>query len=298
MPVNIVEYDEKHLKSIVDLMNGEYKNSNGFIPFDEERVKSQIRRRHLNILLAEERNNVIGLIATHTHEDSEIDITWLAVAKKPEQRIIENMLVSKVESYPKVKTIVTSIDQTSPHVNDWIKRGYKLEPGFQRMCAELTGTKPIPKVPENVTLRTLRSNEETEFVAATNAGFGWKRLEPGDLEIWKKEDPPFNEDWVQIAEVNGKIVSAVVAKPETDSIRYLHENRGYLGPAATLPEFRNMHLATALTAKAMNTLFEKGMESVRLGTSELNVSSNALLRSLGFRVENVRKTMRKKLRET
>ena len=101
---------------------------------------------------------------------------------------------------------------------------------------------------------------------------------------------------MQVAEVKERIVSVVVAKPDTDATKYLHLKRGYLGPAATLPEFRTKHLASALTARAMNFLFKKGMDSVILGTSEQNVSSIALLRSLGFKVENVRKIMRKELR--
>jgi ribosomal protein S18 acetylase RimI-like enzyme len=140
-------------------------------------------------------------------------------------------------------------------------------------------------------------SEEEKLVAVVNAGFGWKRLEQGVLETWKSEDPPFAEDWVQVAEVGDRFASAVVAKPDTDYITYSHVQRAYLGPAATLPEFRNKHLASALTAKAMNFLFEKGMNSVRLGTSEQNVSSIALLRSLGFQVDVVRKILRKELRK-
>jgi ribosomal protein S18 acetylase RimI-like enzyme len=162
------------------------------------------------------------------------------------------------------------------------------------MTAELDGVKPIPKVGENVKLRKLKKDEEKEFVEAVNAGFGHKRLEMGDLENWKAVDAPFAEDWVQVAETYRRIVSAVVAKPDTDAVKYLHLKRGYLGPAATLPGFRNMHLASALTAQAMNCLYEKGMDSVRLGTSETNVSSNALLRNLGFRIEDVSKILRKK----
>jgi ribosomal protein S18 acetylase RimI-like enzyme len=134
-------------------------------------------------------------------------------------------------------------------------------------------------------------------VETVNAGFGWERLELGDLERWKTEDPPFDEEWVHVAEAAGKIVSVVVAKPDTDYNKYLHCRMGYLGPATTLPEFRNKHLASALTARAMNLLFEKGMNMVRLGTSEKNVSSIALLRSLGFHVDNVRKILRKKLKD-
>jgi len=298
MVLQITEFAAEDLPYLVELLNGEYRNSDEFILFSEERVLSQIRRRHLNILVAKEENKVLGIVGSHFHENSEKDISWLAAVRGPDQETVENMLVTEVEKDPNVKTILTLIDEGNPKINNWIKRGFELQPGFERMSAKLNGVIPIPEIGRDVILRTLRSNEEEEFVDAVNAGFGWQRLELGDLEIWKSEDPPFNEDWVQLAEIGGKIVSTVVAKPDTDAIKYLHLKRGYLGPAATLPEFRNRHLASALTARSMNFLFEKGMDSVRLGTSEQNVSSNALLRSLGFRVENVRKIMRKNLRNT
>ena len=283
------------MPTIVRLLNEEYSNSYEFIPFDEERVLSQIRRRRLKILVAEENGKVLGLIATHSHEDSEEDVSWLAASKEHNQIVIENMLVNELEKNVKASTISTSIDEENPRITNWINRGYTLQPGFQRMSAKLNGLKPIPQVAKGTKLRSLRPDEEKELMAVTNTGFGWQRLEPGDLETWKSEDPPFSEDWVQVAEVDETIVSAVVAKPDTDCIKYLHLKRGYLGPAATLPEFRNKHLASALTARAMNFLFEKGMDSVRLGTSEQNVSSIALLRSLGFQVDIVRKILRKKL---
>jgi len=283
------------MPTIVRLLNQEYSNSYEFIPFDEERVLSQIRRRRLKILVAEENGKVLGLIATHSHENSEEDVSWLAASKEHNQIAIENMLVNELEKNVKADTISTSIDEENPRITNWINRGYTLQPGFQRMSAKLNSLKPIPQVAEGTNLRSLRPDEEKELVGAMNTGFGWQRLEPGDLETWKSEDPPFSEDWVQVAEVDETIVSAVVAKPDTDCVKYLHLKRGYLGPAATLPEFRNKHLGSALTARAMNFLFEKGMDSVRLGTSEQNVSSIALLHSLGFQVDIVRKILRKKL---
>jgi len=295
MTIQISGSTNNHLPTIVRLLNEEYSNSYEFIPFDEERVLSQIRRRRLKILVAEENGKVLGLIATHSHEDSEEDVSWLAASKEHNQIAIENMLVNELEKNVKADTISTSIDEENPRITNWINRGYTLQPGFQRMSAKLNGLKPIPQVAEGTKLRSLRPDEEKELMAVTNTGFGWQRLEPGNLETWKSEDPPFSEDWVQVAEVDETIVSAVVAKPDTDCIKYLHLKRGYLGPAATLPEFRNKHLASALTARAMNFLFEKGMDSVRLGTSEQNVSSIALLRSLGFQVDIVRKILRKKL---
>jgi ribosomal protein S18 acetylase RimI-like enzyme len=296
MPIQVTEFVNRHLPTVIQLLNDEYRNSREFIPFDEERVLSQIRRRHLKILVAEENGRVLGLVATHSHENSEEDVTWLTARKGIDQETVENTLMDALEKKSEIKTVSMMVDEKSSRIPYWINRGYTLEPGYQRMSAKLYGLRPIPKIDEGIKLRSLANDEEEELVETVNAGFGWKRLEIGDLEVWKSEDPPFNEDWVQVADMGKKIVSVVVSKPDTESIKYLHVKRGYLGPAATLPEFRNKHLGTALTARAMNFLFEKGMNSVRLGTSETNVSSHALLISLGFQVEGGRKTLRKKLK--
>lgn len=290
MIIEIAEFAERHLPAVVSLLNDEYRDDVEFIEFDEERVRSEIHNRRLRLLVAEENGKVVSLIATHSHEDSE-HVTWIATGKGQDRRIIEDMLVKAVEKNAKSGSVMIMIDEGSPRIADWIKRGYTLQPGFQRMAAKLDGLKPVPKVGEDTTLRSLRADEEKEFVEAVNRGFGWKRLELGDLENWKVEDPPFTEEWVQVAEVGGRIVSTVVAKPDRDAMKYLHLNRGYLGPAVTLPEFRNRHLASALTARAMNFLYEKGMDSVILGTSEQNVSSIAMLRSLGFKVEKISKSL-------
>jgi ribosomal protein S18 acetylase RimI-like enzyme len=296
MTIQISEFTKRHLPIIVRLLNEKYQGSYEFIPFDEEGVLSQIRKRGLKILVAEENRRVRGLIGTRIEERSEENIFWLAAYEGYNREIIENMLVSEVEKNAEGDTISTMVDEGSPRINDWINRGYILHAGFQRMSAKLNGLKPIPEVDKGIKLRNLRPDEEEKLVTVVNAGFGWQRLEIGDLEKWKSDDPPFSEDWVQIAETGGRIVSAVVARPDTNYIKYLHLKRGHLGPAATLPEFRNKHLASALTARAMNFLFKKGMNSVRLGTSEQNVSSIALLRSLGFQVDIVRKVLRKKLK--
>ncbi|HML03350.1 MAG TPA: GNAT family N-acetyltransferase [Candidatus Bathyarchaeia archaeon] len=188
------------------------------------------------------------------------------------------------------------VEEGSPRIKDWIERGYSLNLGWLRMSAKLDHLKEIAKVAVDTKLRSLKLSEEEKLVEVMNSSFGWRRLELGALENWRVEDPSFTEDWVQVAKVDGRIVSAVVARPDTESNKYLHLKRGALDPAATLPEFRSRHLASALTAQAMNLLFEKGMESVRHGTSELNIPSQTLLRSLGSHVDNVRKIPRKKLK--
>jgi len=295
MIIHIVDFAHRHLPAIIKLLNEEYKSSHEFIPFDEERVLSQIRIRELKILVAEENGRTVGVVGTHADERTEEHIQWLAASEEHDRKAIEDMLVSEIEKTARGDALVAMVDEGSPRIKNWIDRGYKLEPGYQRMSAKLDGLRPIPEVTEEIKLRSLRPDEEEKLIAVMNTGFGWQRMELGDLDTWKSENPPFAEDWVQVASAGERIVSAVVAKPDTDCIKYLHLKRGYLGPAATLPEFRNKHLASALTALAMNLLFEKGMDSVRLGTSEQNVSSIALLRNLGFRVDMVRKILRKTL---
>jgi ribosomal protein S18 acetylase RimI-like enzyme len=300
MTIQISELANRHLPVAVGLLNEEYRNSYGFIPFDEERILSQIRQRGLKVLVAEENGDVLGLIGTHTHAEEHVEehVSWLAARRGHNQRAVEDILVNEVEKDAKGSIVITMIAEGSLRINDWINRGYALQAGFQQMSATLEGLKPIPEVAEGFKLRSLRPGEEKKLAAAVNTGFGWQRLKSGDLETWKSEDPPFTEDWVQVAETGDRIASAVVARPDTDYVRYLHLKRGHLGPAATIPEFRNQHLASALTARAMNFLFKKGMDSVRLGTSEQNLSSIALLRGLGFQVDVVRKILRKELKTT
>ena len=88
MPIQVIEFASGHLSTVVQLLNDEYRDSREFIPFDEERVLSQIRRRHLKILVAEENGRVLGLVATHSHENSEEDVTWLTATQgnRPKDR--------------------------------------------------------------------------------------------------------------------------------------------------------------------------------------------------------------------
>ena len=277
------------------MLNDEYRDTYEFIPFDEERVLSQIRRRDLKILVANDSDSVIGFVARRFEERGEEDIYWLA-SERGDRKSIEDLLVAEIEKQAKGETVSTSLDEESLKIGEWVGRGYKLYPGWLRMSTTLDGLHKLPVFSEDISFRSLRSDEEKQLVEIINAGFGWKRLEAGILEAWRAEDPPFTAEWVQIAEIDRRIVSAVVTKPDTEYNKYLHKTRGYLGPAATLQEFRNKHLASALTARAMNFLAEKEFDSVRLGTSEQNVSSTNLLRNLGFHVDGVRKILRKNLK--
>jgi len=281
--MKIRKFLEKDLPDIVRLLNEHYRNSYEFVPYTEEKLLSEIRERELQVLVAEEAETVKGVVAYVSGQWGE-EIEWLAVQLEYGSQRTEDLLVQEVEKLVKGDRIFTVVDVDSPEIEKWIQRSYKLEGGLYHMIAPLDIPKPIPRVPEKAVLRSLRQGEEQEIVALVNKAYGWERLRLGSIQKWKKRDPSFNEDWIHVAELDGKLVSVVVSRANKEYNEYFGGKRGYLGPAATLPEYRNRGFASALTTKAMNFLLNKGMNSVALYTSETNKASVPLLKKLGFRI--------------
>jgi ribosomal protein S18 acetylase RimI-like enzyme len=292
MTVQIRSFADKDLQKLVRLLNEVNKGSYEFTPYTEESLSSWIQEAKLKVLMAEEKGKISGSAAYNDGHWGE-EIEWLVARENLDRKTIEDELVREIEKCVKGKTVFTAIDVGSPKINEWIERGYKLEDGLCHMVAGIDGLKPLPKVPKGTIVRSLKPNEEKEFVAAVNAGFGWERVKLGVIQRWKLEFPSFNEEWIHVAEIDNKIVSVVVAKPDTKYNKFFDAKRGYLGPASTLPEFRGKNLALALTRRAMNFLCEKGMDSVALYTSERNVPSLILLQKLDFKVGHHWKFMRK-----
>jgi ribosomal protein S18 acetylase RimI-like enzyme len=294
MSVKIRSFTDKDLPNLVKLLNESHREAYEFTPYNEEELKSQILERRFRILMAVEDGKTVGSVAYNDGHWGE-EIEWLTASKSSNRKIVENKLVREAEKYVKRQAVFTAVDAGSPKMEEWIERGYKPEGGLYHMIARLDAIRALPNVSDGVILRSLKQEEEKGLVEAVNAGFGWKRLEMGIIQRWKSECPPFCEEWVHAAEHNHKIVSAVASRPDINYNRFFNGKRGYLGPAATLPEFRGKNLASALTCRAMNFLFEKGMDSVALYTSEQNIPSIALLRKLRFEVRHSWKFMRKNL---
>jgi ribosomal protein S18 acetylase RimI-like enzyme len=292
MSAIIRSFAEKDLSILVKMLNEAYADSYEFKPYSENKLRSWLEEGTLKIMIAEENGEAIGSSAYHDGHWGE-EIEWLTVLDNPDRESIENALVREAEKFVKKGTVFTAVDAGSSKIEEWTQRGYRQEGGLYHMVARLDGLKPIPEAPEGIVLRSLRLEEEKEFVDSVNAGFGTERVKMGDIQIWKAESPLFNEEWVHVAEAEGRIVSAVVGKPDTIYNRFFNAHRGYLGPAATLPEYRSKNLASMLTTRAMNFLFEKGMNSVALYTSEANVPSTTLLRKIGLEIGHNWKFMRR-----
>jgi ribosomal protein S18 acetylase RimI-like enzyme len=294
MNIHIRNFDEKDLPTIVYLLNQAYRGTYEFTPYSENQLRSWMQRGNVKILVAERKGKVLGVAAfRESHWGEEIE--WLAAKDVKDKKTIEDTLVREIEKYVKGVAVFTAVDAGSTKIADWIERGYNTEGGLYHMIAQLDGLRPIPKIPEGITLRSLKPDEEKEFVEAVNAGFGWERVKVGIIQRWKNECPPFAEYWIQVAEADGKIVSAVASRPDTEYNEYFGGKRGYLGPAATIPEYRGKNLASALTCRAMNFLYTQGYDSIALYTAEQNIPSVTLLQRLGFHIGHHWKFMRKTL---
>ncbi|TET64101.1 GNAT family N-acetyltransferase [Candidatus Bathyarchaeota archaeon] len=292
MTITIRNFTDKDLSNIVKLLNETRRESYEPIPFSKEELSSQIKEWNLEILVAEEEGEIVGSAAYNNGQWGE-EIEWLSANEKPNRKFIENLLVTEIEKHVKGDTVFTVVDAESPEINEWTKLGFMAEGGLYHMVARLDGLRSLPEVPEGIVIRYLREEEEKDFVEAVNAGFNRERLEQGVIQKWKSKCPPFSEEWIHVAELNENIVSVIVSRPDVKYNRFFRGNRGYLGPAATLPEYRRKNLASALTFRAMNSLFKKKMNSVALYTSEKNTASVNLLRKLGFKIGHHWRFMRK-----
>ncbi len=263
-----------------------------YMHYGDGNLLSWIKERRLKVLIAEDNGRIIGSAAYNDGHWGE-EIEWLVVYKNADAKLVEDMLVKEAENHVKKGAVFTSVNAGSSKIEEWVQRGYCPNGGLYYMLTRLSGLKTFPKIPEGVLLRSLKPEEENEFVQLVNTGFEYERVRLGDIQKWKTENPPFDEEWIHVAESNGKLVSVVVAKPDVGYNRFFNAKRGYLGPAATLHEYRGKNLASALTVRAMNSLFEQGMDSVCLFTLETNVPSVKLLRKIGFEIGHSWKFMRK-----
>jgi ribosomal protein S18 acetylase RimI-like enzyme len=283
MALQIRSFKAQDLPTLVKLLNEARQGSYEFMPLTEEEVSARIQEGKSSVLIAERDGEIVGS-ATYNDGYWGEEIRWLGIRGGTDQKLIEDALVKKAEELVRKGTVFISVDAESPRTNEWTDREYAPSGGLYQMIAKLDSLRPLPTLPEGFRVGSMKLGEEGEVVATVNGVFGWDRLKPDFVDKGKVDSPPFNEEWVHVAYHGNKVVSIVVAWPAVKFNAYFGAKRGYLGPAATLSGYRAKRLASALTVRAMNFLFEKSFDRVVLHTSELNVPSVTLLRDLGFEV--------------
>jgi ribosomal protein S18 acetylase RimI-like enzyme len=292
MAITVRCFTYKDMPKVIEQLNRDREGSYEHRPLTDETFRSWLQKGRLRILVAERDGQFLGSAGYNDGHWGE-EISWLITPDDEDRKTAETALLERVEKYVIKGMLFVALDEGSQDIEEWSQRDFKLEGGLYHMVAKLRNERTLPNIPEGVVVRSLRKDEGKAFVEAVNMGFQTERVKIGDIPKWKEESPPFDEEWISVAEINDKIVSVVVAKPDVWYNEFFKGNRGYLGPASTLPEHRGKNLASALTVRAMNFLLAKGMDSVALYTSEQNAPSRSLLKRIGFEVSHHWRFMRK-----
>lgn len=111
-----------------------------------------------------------------------------------------------------------------------------------------------------------------------------------DMEVWKKS-PTFDSTGMFIAELDGKPAGAVNAYID----RKRKEKMGFLRALGVVPEFRKRGVGRRLVETAIESLKERGMESVQGWTREGKLACKSLLEGMEFDLIRVFSTMRRDL---
>ena len=294
--MKIRKFVETDLSIVVKLLNkiGPIHGLYEFIPYTQAMLLSEIKENNATVLVAE--NNEIEGFVTLSRRFRE-EIRQLCVRFGPKRKRIEDLLIAEIEKEVKGEEVGLMASSRNARIADFVGRGYEVEGGLYHMLAKLNCLCPVPSVPKGYVLRNLASDEENALIKTVNTAFERERIQKGVIEKWKTEGKILDETWIHVADFKGKIVSVVVARLEVDYNRYFGAMRGYLGPVATLPSHTRKGLATALARRAMNFLFNKGMDSVALYISENNIASVSMFKKLGFKVKHRWKFLHKNLQK-
>lgn len=289
-------YCESDIPELVSLLNEVDAGTYEFIPRTEEDLQAELEGAGSIMLAADGQDRIVGF--AYLREEWWSETVALCAQPGPEQQDIWELLLAVIERGTQTGRLTILIDTLDQGLLTFFTaRGYATESTSYHMMATLNGPLPLPQVPEGYLVRRLRPDEEEQLIRLANDAYHLERLRPGILARWTTEDPVFSMDCVKVAEYEGELVAVVVARSDREYNRHYHANRGYLGPAATLPSHRGKGLSKALTAQAMNVLHELGMQTVCLHTWQTNRPALGVTTDLGFRVGHEWRVLRKTLHQ-
>ena len=276
-------YDKRLLPEMVSLVNEAEAGSYDFVPYREDSLQTELKEATSVLVATDDQGRITGFAYLGRQWFGET--FTLYVRPGPGQWQAGDRLLSALEPRTQTDELSAMVDEADhERLAFFLDRGYRSESSLYEMTADLDRERPLERMPEGCILDSLRGDEEEALIQLANTAYAGERLRPGILARWQAEDPNFSTDWVQVARCGGQLVGTVGARSDRQYNEYFHANRGYLGPAATLPSYRGKGLGEALTARAMNFLRDRGMDSVCLHTWERNQPAVRLTTHLGFRV--------------
>jgi mycothiol synthase len=137
--------------------------------------------------------------------------------------------------------------------------------------------------------------DEDNFISIFNASFGdyddIRSLTPEEMRKME-ESPGFSTDGMFIAEWNGEIAGMVNAY--VDKLR--EEKKGFIQWLGVLPKFRRKGIARKLVEKALESLRQRGMETVETWTQTDREACIKLFGSFGFKPARMTSMMKRSLK--
>jgi len=295
--MEIRPYHEEDLPQLARLWNEARRGSYEFIPYAAERLREELERAASILVAADEQGRIEGFALLRQGWYGEGIELCVRSGLGARELDVKERLLSAIEGETETGELTAVVDtEDRERLEFFASRGYEPEGSLYQMMIELDRPKPMPSVPSGYLLRSLRPDEEEALIRVVNTAYQGERLRPGVLKRWQEEDPAFKPEWIQVAEHQGRLVAAVVARTDREFNLHYKAKRGYMGPAATLPEHRGRGLNKALTVRALDLLREQGLERACLYTWSGNAAALRVLRSLGFQVGHEWKILEKRRR--
>lgn len=288
----IRRYEESDLSSLVKIVNDNHRDYPDFfyefIPYTEETLRPKVEGQPL--VFVANNQEIEGFIECSM--DWGIRIDMLCAKPGPNRKEIEDTLISKVEDEAKGRKVAVWLSSDS-RIADLGKRGYEIYGGFYHLVRSLSIDIPVPPLPDEVTLRGMAEGEEKTItqIFYDPKHVGTNIFKQGFTKVWR-------EDWNHIAEWDGKIVAIVCTRPRHTYNAHFNAKRAEIWGPIALPECRGHPdyrgtVAKPLMCRALNSLREKGMEEAAVWDVEWPPEPTNFCMSLGFRVKNHWKFLRK-----
>jgi mycothiol synthase len=146
---------------------------------------------------------------------------------------------------------------------------------------------PEPTLPPGFTIRPVAGEAEVEaYVALHREAFGTSN-KTVERRLAFMRDPAYVPDLDLVAVAPDRTLAAfVVGGIEADEDRPDGPRHGSTDPIGTRPAFRRLGLARALLLEAFLRLQARGVVTVEVGTGSRNTATQALLASVGFRLDH------------
>jgi mycothiol synthase len=167
-------------------------------------------------------------------------------------------------------------------------KGFELERYFLEMEIALDAKVEVPPLPQGITLRTLRPDEDTAVLSiavesAFKDHFGYTESSPEvDAARWRnwRSSEAWDDELVWFAEKNGDIVGMNVCIKDHGS----RTNYGYVATLGVLPVARGMGLARSMLTTSFAEYQRRGKDVVALHVDADNISgATRLYTGVGMR---------------